>query len=58
MVFLRKPDAKLETGMKRFRPIALISVLAKWFAAVVVNLLQEGQDPVQWEDLNVERRGA
>ena len=38
---LKKPDAKLEKVMQGVRVIALMSVLAKWYAAVVVGLLHD-----------------
>ena len=40
-ISLKKPDAKLEECIRGFRAIALVSVLAKWYAAVVVGLLHE-----------------
>ena len=39
VVFLKEPEAKLEQGIRRGtigRTIALMSVVAKWYAAVVV----------------------
>ena len=38
LVFLKKLDAKLEEGNRLFRAIALMSVLPKWCAVVVVGL--------------------
>ena len=57
-VFLKKPGAKLEKRIREFRAIALMSMLAKWYAAVVVGLLQEEEEPVEWRRLHVgtERR--
>ena len=39
LVFLKKPDAKLEKGLRGFRAIALLSVFAEWFLTVLVDLL-------------------
>ena len=39
LVFLKKPDALLE--------IALVAVLAEWYAAVVVGLLHEESEPIE-----------
>ena len=41
LVFL-KPDAKLEKGIRGFRAVALISVMAKWYCSVVIGMLMEG----------------
>ena len=48
LVFLKKLDAKLDNGIRGFRTIALMSVLAKWYAAVVVGLLHEEPEPTEW----------
>ena len=47
LVFLKKPDAKLER-FKGVRPSHWCRLLAKWYAAVVVGLLQE-PEPVGWK---------
>ena len=52
-VFLKKPHAKLENGIGLFRAIALMSVLAKWYAAGVVGLLHEEPKPIEWKELHV-----
>ena len=44
---LKKPDAKLEKGLRGFRAIALISVLSKWYAAVLVGLLHDEKEPIE-----------
>ena len=44
LVFLnKKPDAKLEEGLRGFRAIALLSVFSEWYATVLTDLL-EGAD--------------
>ena len=34
-----------------FRATALMSVLTKWYAAVVVGLLHEEPEPIEWKEL-------
>ena len=41
LVFLMKPDAKLEKGLRGFRATALVSVFSKWCTAVLVDLVHE-----------------
>ena len=41
LVFLKKPDAKIEKGLRGFRAMALPSVVAKWYTTVLVDLLHE-----------------
>ena len=53
LVFLKKPDAKLEKGLRGFRAIALLSVLSEWYTTVVVNLLHEEKEPVESSKLHV-----
>ena len=53
LVFFKKPDAKLEKGIRGFRAIALMSALAKWYSAVVVGLLHEEAEPFEWTKLPV-----
>ena len=38
LVFLKKPDAKLEKGLRGFRAIALLSVFSKWYTTVLVDM--------------------
>ena len=40
-VFLEKPNAKLERGLRGFRAIARLSVFSKWYTTVLVDLLRE-----------------
>ena len=54
LVFLKKPDAKLEKGLRGFRAIALLSVFCKWYATVLVGLLHEEMESVEWKSLHVE----
>ena len=53
LVFLKKPDAKLEKDIRGFRAIALMSVWAKWYCAVLVEMLHEEEEPSEWKLLNV-----
>ena len=41
LVFLKKPDARLEKVLRGFRAIALLSVFSKWYTTVLVDLLHE-----------------
>ena len=38
LVFLKKPDAKLENALRGFRAIARLSVFSKWSTTVLVDL--------------------
>ena len=40
-VFLKKPGAKLEKGLRGFWAIALLSVFSKWYTTVLVDMLQD-----------------
>ena len=42
-----------KNGIRGFPAIALMSVLAKCYAAVVVGLLHEGPEPGEWKELHV-----
>ena len=53
LVFLKKPDARLEKGLRGFRAIALLSVFSKWYNKVLVDLLHEEKEPIQWLSLHV-----
>ena len=53
LVFLKKLDAKLEKGLRGFRAIALLSVFCKWKTTVLVDLLHEEKEPVEWKLLHV-----
>ena len=48
LVFLQKPDAKFEQGLRGFRAIALLSVLSEWKATILVDLLHDEKEPVEW----------
>ena len=52
-MFLKKPDANLEKGLRGFRAIALLSVSSEWYTTVLVDLLHEEQEPVEWRKLHV-----
>ena len=47
LVFLKKPDARLEKGLRGFGAIALLSVF------VLVDLLHEEKEPIEWMSLHV-----
>ena len=53
LVFLQKPDAKLEKGRLAFCAIALLSVFSKWYTTVLVDLLLEEEEPIEWRNLHV-----
>ena len=52
-LFLKKPDAQLEKGLRGFRAIALLSVFSKWYTTVRVDLLREEKEPIEWRSLHV-----
>ena len=52
LVFLKKPHAKLEQGIRGFRAVALLSVLAKWYAAFLVGLLHKEPEPMDCKELH------
>ena len=58
LVFLGKPDAKLEKGLRGLRAIVLLSVFSKCYTTVLVDMLHDGKEPSEWERLHVgaERR--
>ena len=53
LVFLKKLDARLEKGLRGFRAVALLSVFPKWFTTVLVDLLHEEKEPIEWMSLHV-----
>ena len=53
LVFLKKPDAKLEKGLRGFRAIALLSVFSKWYTTVLVDTLHEEKELIEWMSLHV-----
>ena len=46
LVFLKKPDAKLEKGLRGFRAIALLSVFSMWYTTVLLDMLHDEKEPV------------
>ena len=58
MFLSKKPDAKLEKGLRGFRSIALLSVFSYWYATVLVDMLHEEKEPSERKRLHVgaERR--
>ena len=53
LVFLKKPDAKLEKGLRGFRAIAPLSVFSKWYTTVLVDMLHDEKEPSEWKKLHV-----
>ena len=53
LVFLKKPDARREKGLRGFCAIALLSVLSEWCTSVLVGLLHEEQEAIEWRNLHV-----
>ena len=53
LVFLTKPDARLEKGLRGFCAIALMSVFSKWYTTVLVAVLHEEKEPIEWVSLHV-----
>ena len=53
LVFLKKPDTKLEKGLREFRVIALLSVLSQWYITVLVDLVHEEKEPAEWRSRHV-----
>ena len=49
----QKPDAKLVKGLRGFRAIALLSVFSKWYTTVLVDMLHDEQEPIEWKGLHV-----
>ena len=41
LVFLRKPDAEPKKGIRRYRAIALTSVMSKWYASCIILRLEK-----------------
>ena len=48
-MFLRKPDAKMEKGLRGFRAIALLSVFSGWFSTILVDLPNEEMERLSGE---------
>ena len=53
LVLLNKPDVRLEKWLRGFRAIALLSVFSKWYTSVLVDLLHEEEEPIEWMRLHV-----
>ena len=51
LVFLKKTDARLEKGHRGFRVIAPLSVFSKWHTTVLVDMLQDEKEPIEWKKL-------
>ena len=53
LVFLKKSDTRLEKGQRGFRAITLLSVFSKWYTTVLVDVLHEETEPIEWMSLHV-----
>ena len=53
LVFLKKPDAKLEKLLRGFRALALLSVFSKRYTTVLVDMLHEDKKPIEWRSFHV-----
>ena len=53
LVFLKMPDARQEKNLRGLRAVALMCVLSKWYTLVLVGLLHEETEPIEWEGLHV-----
>ena len=52
LVSLKTPDARFEKELHGFRAIALLSVLSEWYTTVLVHLLHEEKEPIEWRSLH------
>ena len=57
LLFFKKPDAEPEKDLKEFGAIALMSLMAKWYAMVLSVMLLEERDPEEWQSLLARKRG-
>ena len=53
LVFLKKLDVKFEKGPRGFRAIALLSLFSRGYTTVLVDVLHEEKEPVEWKRLHV-----
>ena len=51
--FVKEPDARFEKGLRGFHAMALLSVFSTWYTTVLVDLLHEEQEPIEWSSLHV-----
>ena len=54
-VFLQKPDASLEKGLRGFRAVALRSVFSTSYTTVLVELVHEEKEPIECFTCEAER---
>ena len=47
-IFQRKPHASTEAGLRGCRAVALLSVMAKGYLSVVVQMLRDSKEPTGW----------
>ena len=52
-MFLKKPDAKFEKGLRGFCAIALLSVFSKCYTTVLVDMLHDEKEPSEWKNFHV-----
>ena len=50
-------EASSEKGLRGFRAIALLRVFSKWYTTVLVDLLHEEKEPIEWMSLHVGAEG-
>ena len=53
LVFLRKLDAAPKKSINSYRAIALTSVMSKWYATCLIQLLEKEKEPEAWKDLHL-----
>ena len=51
--FLENLTPNLKKGIRGFRAIALLSMFSKWYTTVLVELLHEEKEPIEWRNLHV-----
>ena len=52
LVFLRKPGAASQQGIRSYRAIALSSVMSKWYASCIILRLERSKEPENWKNLH------
>ena len=53
LVFLRKPDSAPTIEIRRYRAIALTSVISKWSASCIQLRLEKEKEPEKWKKLHI-----
>ena len=49
----KKPNAKIEKGLRGFLAIALLSVFSKWYTTVEVHMPHDEKEQSDWKRLHV-----